>query len=165
MITSKNKIKVILGIAVFSLVSALAAIYFNNLNNKRHSNSEWHYEEVDPIYEWFEIGIERKKIEDKYSTNNITKEQYIDAISKIWIKEQNVIEVFPNNPENFEVHEKTKNESKKLSIELWIAIYSSVLASIGTLSGVLLAWRNDRRAAIDTEIKLMELREKFEKHN
>lgn len=164
MISTTNHIRVIYILSTVALISAVAAVslYIYDYNKAPTIPNEWTYEE-DPVFEWLKIGVERRRLENKKLLNSMTAEQYENELIEFIVKENKIVKVFPVN--TVDLLSKDNNTSKmesKSSLEFWIAVFSFIIASIGTLSGVLLAWRNDRRAAIELELKVLELKNKSE---
>lgn len=157
MITSTNRVRVIVALGIIAIVSSVFIVRYSYKIGPQHAPS--------PVDEWFGIGFERRQLEDDFTNKVITKADYIKEREKLVAQENQIAKRYPRNMAEYKTYSVGKEKDQKHPVEFWIAILSTFVASIGAVSGMVLSWRNDRRAAIDTDIKILELQNKLNNQN
>jgi len=153
MITSKKRIRIIVGLAILAIVSAVFIVIYSYKVGPKYAPSA--------VDQWFGIGFERRQLEDDLINKVISEEQYQKEREKLVAQEDRIAKSYPRNMTEYKTYTVGKEQDQKHPVEFWIAILSAFVASLGSVSGMILAWKNDRRAAIDTELKIIELQQKI----
>ena len=153
MITSKKRIKIIIALGVLAIVSIVFVVKYSYKIGPQYAAS--------PVDQWFGIGFERRQLEDSFANKVISEKEYKKEREKLVAQEDRIAKVYPRNMIEYKAYSVGKEKDKKHPAEFWIAILSTFVASIGSISGIILAWKNDRRAAIDTELKILELQNRL----
>lgn len=153
MVTSRKWVAVIAFLATFALLSAIAAFLMVGYETTAMSPT--------PVDMWFGIGFERRELEDALINQTISLDEYMAERERLIAQEDRIAKLYPRNMTEYKTYTSSNEKPGKHPIEFWIAISSTFIASIGSISGMLLSWRNDRRAAIETELKIIELRAKI----
>jgi hypothetical protein len=129
--------------------------------------------------QWFQITLRLRDIESKYRKHEISKKEYITEKSSLTQDQQRLYNQFPQTIEEYEMQQgreadeekrisepRTKTETPvpepqkgKSQSSFWLSVVSTIVGALGTISTVLLSWRNDRRLAIDAQLKLLQLQE------
>ena len=153
-ITSK---KVLVFIAVAGMLLAVSLFSLFVFNSKIEPSNA-----AGPIEQWFAIGFERRQLEDAFSEKAITEDKYNSDKKRILASEDQIARIYPRNMTEFKAYDEASEKDARRPSEFWIALITSIVTSIATLSGLLLAWRNDRRVAAVTELKLLQLKKEPE---
>ena len=114
-----------------------------------------------PVEEWIRIGFTRCKLEDAYADKTVSRERYETGKQRLSAREDEILLLYPRNAEDLKEYFKPPVVYEKRPAEFWISLAASIVTSLATLSGLILAWRNDRRVAAETELKLLKLTEEL----
>lgn len=104
-----------------------------------------------PVVEWSEIGFDRRNLEDSRKT--ISKAEYEKKKSALLASEDEIARRYPRRVD----YKAYYSIVPKRPGAYWIALTVTLITGLATVSGVLLAWRNDRRTAIETDVKIEKL--------
>ena len=149
MVTSNKRVKIIIALGILAIVSSAFVLTYSYKTGPKY--------EPSPVDAWFGIGFERRQLEDDLENKVITKTDYKKEREKLVAQEDQIAKRYPRNMTEYKTYSVNKEKDQKHPIEFWIAIFSTFIASIGALSGMVLSWKSDRRAAIETEMKIIEL--------
>jgi len=152
MITSTKRVKVIIALGILAIVSAFIV---------GCSYIVVPYRAFSPVDAWFGIGFERRQLEDDFTNKVISETDYKKGREELVAQEDQIAKDYPRNMAEY----KTYSSAGKHPVEFWIAIFSTFIASVGSISGMVLSWRNDRRVAIETELRILELQDRLNSQN
>jgi pSer/pThr/pTyr-binding forkhead associated (FHA) protein len=115
-----------------------------------------------PIDMWIGIGFERRQIEDALSGGVLSAQDYQSKKGVLIAQEDQIAKVYPRNMAEFAAYNEGDEKKGNRPVEFWISLFASIVASIGTMSAILLAWRQDRRTAKELGLKLRQLQQQLE---
>ncbi len=167
MITSASRVKLIVALGLIAMVSVVF-IFVYSYNYKVYVYiADFTFGsglEPSPVDQWLGMGFERSKLEDDHSNKSVSEEEYQNLLKRLVAQETKIAKYYPRNMIEYKTYTVNKSTDQKHPVEFWIAIFTALIAGIGSISGMVIAWKNDRRAAIDTELKILELQSKFNTH-
>lgn len=133
------------------------------------------YPAPDPEGDWLDIRHSRLKLEESHLNGSIAEGDYKEEKAKLIATEDEILRRFVAIKAEYEEAQKKEEEEREhyreryrnagRPHEFWVSIIALCITGISTISAIFLAWRNDRRVAKETLLKMTQLKQQLEDQN
>lgn len=169
--SSKRTLKLLLGLSVVLILSFVGVYKYDYVIKP---DCKYCLVGADPREEAYLFMIERKELNTKLEKGQISRDEYDLRQRSLDDEERDYIApLLPSSKSEYDyqqeeslkaekANEKKLEEQSHRPPEFWFSLVALVVTGGSTLSGSILAWRSDRRLAIETSLKVRQLEQQLE---